>query len=82
MQAVTGQSEEKYSSNSYFTMNLGAQCKINNNAKVFAQLNNITNASYEEYGDWLLDPNDYSNTGIARYPMASRNFVVGMEYSF
>ena len=78
MQAATGQSEEEYSSESYFTMNLGAQYKINDKAKIFAQLNNLNNARYEEYGGF------YSGASglYSKYPMASRNFVVGMEYSF
>ena len=64
-----------YADNDYFTWDLGMQYKFKKNAKVFAQFNNINNACYQEYSGL------YSNGGI-KYPAASRNFVVGMEYSF
>ena len=64
-----------YAKNSYFIVDLGVQYKVNKKMKIFAQLNNLTNAYYQEYGAL------YSN-GQIRYPMPSRNFVVGMNYSF
>ena len=64
-----------FANNSYFTWDLGAQYTINKNAKLFAQFNNINNVAYQEYGGLYSD-------GTSIYPMASRNFVVGMEYSF
>lgn len=73
MKAATGQSETSYTSNDYFTMDLGAQYNVSGSTKIFAQLNNLNNASYEEYGD---------TKRLGRYPMASRNIVVGMEYNF
>ena len=66
-----------FADNAYFTWDLGAQYKIDKNAKVFAQFNNINNVAYQEYSG-LYDYGD----GSVKYPMASRNFVVGMEYSF
>ena len=39
------------------------------------QFNNINNACYQEYSGLYSD-------GSIKYPVASRNFVVGMEYSF
>ena len=66
-----------FADNAYFTWDLGAQYKINKNAKAFAQFNNINNVAYQEYSG-LYDYGD----GSVKYPMASRNFVVGMEYSF
>ena len=72
MKAATGQSEAMYTSNDYFTVDLGAQYNVSDNTKIFAQLNNLNNACYEESGDKRL----------GRYPMASRNIVVGLEYSF
>ena len=84
MRAATGQmpsytgkwgSTKAYADNDYFTWDLGMQYKFNKSAKVFAQLNNINNACYQEYSGL------FSNGGI-KYPAASRNFVVGMEYTF
>ena len=86
MKAATGQAysyigkggttKRGYTNNSYFTLDLGAQYKLNENAKAFLQLNNINNAAYQEISGWS------ATTGLATYPMASRNFVVGIEYSF
>lgn len=64
-----------FADNAYFTWDLGAQYKINKNAKAFVQFNNINNAAYQEYSGLYKD-------GSVQYPMASRNFVVGMEYTF
>ena len=64
-----------FADNAYFTWDLGAQYKINKNAKAFAQFNNINNVAYQEYSGLYGD-------GSVKYPMASRNFVVGMEYTF
>ena len=44
---------------------------------VYKTFNNINNVAYQEYSG-LYDYGD----GSVKYPMASRNFVVGMEYSF
>lgn len=73
--AVTGQSEKKYVDSSYFTLDLGAQYKINDNAKLFINGYNLTNARYAEFGGL------YGN-GEARYPMAGRSFIIGAEYTF
>ena len=86
MKAATGQAytyigkggttKRAYTDNSYFTLDLGAQYKLNDKAKIFLQLNNLNNAAYQEISGWN------STSGFATYPMASRNFVVGMEYNF
>lgn len=73
--AVTGQSEKKFVDSSYFTLDLGAQYKINDNAKVFINGYNLTNARYAEFGGL------YGN-GEAKYPMAGRSFIIGAEYTF
>lgn len=73
--AVTGQSEKQFVDSSYFTLDLGAQYKINDNAKVFINGYNLTNARYAEFGGL------YKN-GEARYPMAGRSFIIGAEYTF
>lgn len=73
--AVTGQSEKQFVDSSYFTLDLGAQYKINDNAKVFINGYNLTNARYAEFGGL------YGN-GEAKYPMAGRSFIIGAEYTF
>lgn len=73
--AVTGQSEKQFVDSSYFTLDLGAQYKINDNAKLFINGYNLTNARYAEFGGL------YKN-GEARYPMAGRSFIIGAEYTF
>lgn len=73
--AVTGQSEKNFVDSSYFTLDLGAQYKINDNAKLFINGYNLTNARYAEFGGL------YEN-GEAKYPMAGRSFIIGAEYTF
>lgn len=73
--AVTGQSEKQFVDSSYFTLDLGAQYKINDNSKLFINGYNLTNARYAEFGGL------YKN-GEARYPMAGRSFIIGAEYTF
>lgn len=64
-----------YTDKSYLTLDLGAQYKINKDAKIFVKGYNLTNARYQDYYG------KYS-TGEAKYPMPSRSFIVGMEYKF
>lgn len=64
-----------YADNSYFTWDLGVQYKVNKQMKVYAQLNNISDKHYQEYNGLYAD-------GQIKYPMASRNFVIGMNYTF
>lgn len=73
--AVTGQSEKTFVDSSYFTLDLGAQYKINDNAKLFINGYNLTNARYAEFGGL------YKN-GEAKYPMAGHSFIIGAEYTF
>lgn len=73
--AVTGQSEKNFVDSSYFTLDLGTQYKINDNAKLFINGYNLTNARYAEFGGL------YKN-GEAKYPMAGRSFIIGAEYTF
>ena len=73
--AVTRQSEKNFVDSSYFTLDLGAQYNINDNAKLFINGYNLTNARYAEFGGL------YKN-GEAKYPMAGRSFIIGAEYTF
>lgn len=74
--AVTGQKIDSYTDKSYLTLDLGAQYKINKDAKVFVKGYNLTNARYQDYGGYASDGSH------AAYPMPSRSFIVGMEYNF
>lgn len=65
-----------YTDSNYFVLNLGTQYKVNDNLKVFANIYNITNARYQDLGSI----NYY--TGDAAYPMPSRSFIIGAEYTF
>ncbi len=63
-----------YTDSNYFILDLGAQYKVNQNLKVFANIYNLTDARYQELGGF--------NKGVAYYPMPSRSFIIGAEYSF
>ena len=86
MTAVSGQmvkvltnpvynSYDGYTDRNYFVLNLGAQYKVNDNLKIFANAYNLTDARYQEYGG-------YGSSFEARYPMPSRSFIIGAEYTF
>ena len=72
-----------YTDSNYFVLDLGAQYQVRDNLKIFANIYNATNARYQEVGG------GYSNTdyfgalaGEAYYPMPSRSFIIGAEYTF
>ena len=65
-----------YTDSNYIVINLGAQYKVNDNLKVFANVYNLTDARYQENGDINWMDND------AKYPMPSRSFIIGAEYTF
>lgn len=75
LNAVSGLSEKEFVENNYLTLDVGAQYKINDDAKLFVNCYNLTDERYAEYGGLYSD-------GGARYPMASRHFIAGVEYSF
>ncbi len=85
MTAVSGQmvkvlnpeymSYDGYTDRNYFVLNIGAQYKVNDNLKVFANAYNLTDTRYQEYGG-------YGSSFEARYPMPSRSFIIGAEYTF
>jgi len=48
---------------------------------------NLTNARYQEVGGMFVDYPAYNmvfgdNNGEAYYPMPSRSFIIGAEYTF
>ena len=69
-----------YTDRNYFVLDLGAQYKVNDNFKVFANVHNLTNARYQEMGGIFTMTNGYD--GEAYYPMPSRSFIIGAEYTF
>ena len=76
---------EGYTDSNYFILDLGAQYKVNNNLKVFANIYNLTDTRYQELGGFV-SVYDYnsgtSRPGSAVYPMPSRSFIIGAEYTF
>ncbi len=65
-----------YTDGNYFVLDLGVQYKVKENLKVFASLYNVTDTRYQELGGL-----DYiANNAI--YPMPSRSFIIGAEYTF
>ncbi|MBQ2134084.1 MAG: TonB-dependent receptor, partial [Phascolarctobacterium sp.] len=54
----------------------GAEYKVNDSLKVFANAYNLTDTRYQEVGGFV------SGTGAACYPMPSRSFIIGAEYTF
>jgi len=81
--AVSGQKIRKfnaygfngYTDRNYFVLDLGAQYKVSDKLKVFANIYNITDTRYQEVGGGFL-------WGEAYYPMPSRSFIIGAEYTF
>jgi outer membrane receptor protein involved in Fe transport len=80
--AVSGQQvrvnggSEGYTDRNYFVLDLGAEYKVNDSLKVFANAYNLTDTRYQEVGGFV------SGTGAACYPMPSRSFIIGAEYTF
>lgn len=65
-----------YTDRNYFVLDLGAQYQIRDNLKIFANIYNVTNTRYQEVGTI-----DYYSSD-AMYPMPSRSFIIGAEYTF
>ena len=89
--AVSGQKvringgSEGYTDSNYFVLDLGVQYKVKNNLKLFANVYNLTNARYQEVGGLYAPSNGWSFgelDGEAYYPMPSRSFIIGAEYTF
>lgn len=71
LRGASGQSE-KYSKNSYFTMDINAQYKITKNLKAYLNIYNLNNAAYEEA------PMSIGK----RFPMPSRTIIGGIQVTF
>ena len=76
--AVSGQHigvANGYTDKNYLVLDLGIEYKLKNNAKIFVKGLNLTDERYQEIGG--LYP-----TYEAKYPMPSRSFIIGAEYTF
>ena len=76
--AVSGQRigvANGYTDKNYLILDLGIEYKLKNNVKIFAKGFNLTNERYQEIGG--LYP-----TYEAKFPMPSRSFIIGAEYTF
>lgn len=76
--AVSGQHigvANGYTDKNYLVLDLGIEYKLKNNAKIFVKGFNLTDERYQEIGG--LYP-----TYEAKYPMPSRSFIIGAEYTF
>ena len=69
---ATGRSLERFSSSSYWVLDLAVNYKIDKNAKLYFKWNNITNQAYEVWG----------NSSIGNFPMPASNWQIGLKYSF
>ena len=65
-----------YTDRNYFVLDLGAQYQVKDNFKIFVNVYNVTNTRYQEVG--TIDYNSYD----AMFPMPSRSFIIGAEYTF
>ena len=80
-QVKVGGGYNGYTDSNYFVLDLGAQYKINDNLKVFANVYNVTDARYQEVGGFSYDEYTYEPIDCM-YPMPSRSFIIGAEYTF
>ena len=71
LRGASGQSKSMYSKNSYFTMDINTQYKINKNFKAYINIYNLNNVAYEEA------PSSY-----IRLPMPSRTIIGGVQVTF
>ena len=84
-QVRVGYGYEGYTDSNYFVLDLGAQYKVNDNLKVFANIYNLTDTRYQELGGFVSVYDSVTNSsypGSSVYPMPSRSFIIGAEYKF
>ncbi len=74
--AGSGGNLNNYYSSHYFTMDLSMQYRPEKNYKFYFKGYNLTNTSYAERGGLINGGRAYA------YPMGSRFFLIGAEYSF
>ena len=69
---ASGRDTTKFSSATYWVLDLSANYQLNKNAKLYFKWNNITNQAYEVWG----------NSTAGSYPMPASNWQIGLKYSF
>ncbi|HWR07620.1 TonB-dependent receptor [Sporomusa sp.] len=72
LRAATNRSLEKFTSKSYLTMDMTVNYQITPTTRIYANAYNLTNEAYELIGNVWYKPGSY--------PMAGRNFFIGMEH--
>ena len=81
-QVKVGGGYNGYTDSNYFVLDLGAQYKVNDNLKVFANVYNVTDARYQEVGGFSYEATSPYAPIDCMYPMPSRSFIIGAEYTF
>ncbi|HWR05572.1 TonB-dependent receptor [Sporomusa sp.] len=77
-QGVSGRNTTRFVDSSYWIWNMAVNYKINENANVYLNAFNITDKAYE----LISSGTSGTYNGIGNYPMAARNFQLGIRYSF
>lgn len=74
-QSATGLSNDRFINSSYWVWNLAANYNMTKDASVYLNVYNLGDKAYE-----LISSDTASSRG--NYPMPSRNFQLGVKYSF
>lgn len=72
LRAATNRSLEKFTSESYLTMDLAVHYQLNPTTRIYVNAYNLTDEAYELIGNVWYEPGSY--------PMAGRSFFVGIEH--
>lgn len=72
LRAATNRSLEKFTSDSYLTVDMNVSYQLNPTTRIYANAYNLTNEAYELIGNVWYSPGSY--------PMPSRNFFIGVEH--
>lgn len=73
---ATGRSSTAFTSSGYWVWDTAINYKLDKNTKAYFNINNITNKDYEVTGSIG------SSGGPGGFPMPSRNYRMGVKYSF
>jgi vitamin B12 transporter len=74
LRAATGRSLAYFTSNSYLTLDMGVNYQLNPETRIYLKGYNLTNKSYE-----LIEKSTFG-VDTVEFPMAGRNFYVGIEH--
>jgi vitamin B12 transporter len=73
---ATGRSLATFTSSNYWIWDTTVNYKLDKNTRAYLKVNNITNQDYE------INGSDASYGGPGGFPQASRNYQMGVQYSF